>query len=273
MIKLFATDIDHTMYCNELGYIPQEDYEAVEKLISKGVIVCLASSRMYSGVQKEIERLKLIENNGYITVNNGAYTLRLNDNKVLTDIHFTKEQLDHIFQISREMNLGYSITQNKYIITEAYSEIFDYDHKAVGCDIMVTDDVFKYVYENVYQLSFFNDELNMYEICEQLKEKYGDIYNFNVPQRTCTDVSVKGVNKFMGVEAVAKDLGISMDEVACIGDNDNDIPMLEKARLSACVANGSENAKKAAKVVVKSDGEAGVAQFINEYILKELEND
>lgn len=271
MIKLFATDIDHTMYCNELGYIPQEDYDAVAKLIEKGVVVCLASSRMYSGVQKEIDKMGLREHGGYITVNNGALTVRLNDEKVLTDVHFTKEQLEQIFHISREMDLGYSITQNKFIITEAYSEIFDYDHKAVGCDILVTDDVFKYVYENVYQLSLFNDEKNMYEVCTKLQESYGDSYNFNVPQKTCTDVSVKGVNKFMGVEAVAKDLGISMDEVACIGDNDNDAPMLEKARLSACVANGSEMAKKAAKVIVKSDGEAGVAQFINEYVLKELD--
>lgn len=268
MIKLFATDIDHTMYCNEIGEIPQANYQAIEELLKQGVVVCLASSRMYSGVEKEIEKMHLEQYQGYVTVNNGAYTVRLKDRKVLTNQAFSLEQLHQIKQIADQYHLGFAITQNQYNITTSYAKIFDYNHKAVGCDIVITDDVFRYVCEPVYQLTLFHDDLDMYQVCQQLIQEYGDLYNFNVPQTACCDVSIKGVNKYLGVKAIADDLGISMEEVACIGDNDNDVPMLEKAKISACVANGSVLAKQAAKVVVKSDQEAGVAQFIYDYVLK-----
>ena len=39
-------------------------------------------------------------------------------------------------------------------------------------------------------------------------------------------------------------MGITLDEVAAIGDNDNDAVMLEAAGISGCVANGNSTGKR-----------------------------
>ena len=66
---------------------------------------------------------------------------------------------------------------------------------------------------------------------------------------------------------VIKDMGIPLDEVAALGDGDNDAPMLKAAGISGCVGNGSDLAKASADYILKPCKEAGAAEFINRYIL------
>ena len=72
MIKLFATDIDHTLYSSELDLIPEENITAIRKLIDKGVTIALASSRGFDGILPVVDQLGLREHNGYGIVHNGA---------------------------------------------------------------------------------------------------------------------------------------------------------------------------------------------------------
>lgn len=57
------------------------------------------------------------------------------------------------------------------------------------------------------------------------------------------------------------------EEVAAIGDFLNDIEMVEWAQLGGAVGNAHPSLKAIADVVVRSNDEAGVAQFINEHVL------
>lgn len=66
------------------------------------------------------------------------------------------------------------------------------------------------------------------------------------------------VNKASGLEILANHLGISMDEVVCFGDADNDIPMLKAAGMSVAVANANENVKKIAKMITDTNDNGGV---------------
>jgi 3-deoxy-D-manno-octulosonate 8-phosphate phosphatase (KDO 8-P phosphatase) len=69
-------------------------------------------------------------------------------------------------------------------------------------------------------------------------------------------------------EAVRRKLGIPAEETAAIGDDEPDIPMLEAAGLSACPADGTAAARRAATVVLKSAGGAGAVREFVELILK-----
>lgn len=70
-------------------------------------------------------------------------------------------------------------------------------------------------------------------------------------------------SKATGIATVADRFGIAQENTAAIGDYHNDIPMIEWASHSAAVENARPEVKRVAKVVVPSNDEDGVAEYID----------
>jgi 3-deoxy-D-manno-octulosonate 8-phosphate phosphatase (KDO 8-P phosphatase) len=73
------------------------------------------------------------------------------------------------------------------------------------------------------------------------------------------------VNAFLETLSAA---GVSADEVAYVGDDLNDIPLLRRARLGVAVANASAETKENAHYVTTSHGGSGAVREVVELILK-----
>ena len=64
-------------------------------------------------------------------------------------------------------------------------------------------------------------------------------------------------------------LGIKMENVAIIGDDINDLPLMETVGLSVCPSNAVPLVKNKAHIVLKTAGGEGcVREFIDQYLLK-----
>ncbi len=75
------------------------------------------------------------------------------------------------------------------------------------------------------------------------------------------ELCTRGVDKWFGIRPIMDKLGITANEVACIGDYDNDLEMLEACGLPCAVANANEKVKRVAKLVFPSAKEGGVAKL------------
>ena len=75
-------------------------------------------------------------------------------------------------------------------------------------------------------------------------------------------------NKLQVATDTCKKYNIQMNELAYIGDDINDIQLLESAGLSACPANAPDYVKSHANIVLKKNGGEGVFRDFVEYILK-----
>lgn len=75
-----------------------------------------------------------------------------------------------------------------------------------------------------------------------------------------------GVNKATGLEAALKEMNISPENTAGIGDAENDHAFLKFCGYSASVSNALESLKKETDIVTKSARGEGVQDFIN-YLL------
>jgi Cof subfamily protein (haloacid dehalogenase superfamily) len=81
------------------------------------------------------------------------------------------------------------------------------------------------------------------------------------------DIMPEGVSKGSGVRCLADHLGIHMDNVCVFGDNTNDVSMMQCAGTPVCMANGTEDARKAASFVTgKTNNESGFAEWIFRYL-------
>jgi hydroxymethylpyrimidine pyrophosphatase-like HAD family hydrolase len=72
----------------------------------------------------------------------------------------------------------------------------------------------------------------------------------------CLDIMPKGVNKGSGIQRLADNLGISLSEVACIGDSENDLSMFGDTPHSFAMDVARQSVKQSATRVVSSVTEA-----------------
>ena len=83
------------------------------------------------------------------------------------------------------------------------------------------------------------------------------------------DICAKGTNKWAAIKVLTSKLGILDEEVIAIGDNINDVKMIENAGLGVAMKNGSPHVRAMADVVAPSNDDEGVAYIVEKYVLKE----
>lgn len=84
---------------------------------------------------------------------------------------------------------------------------------------------------------------------------------------TNLEINSIGTTKGNALVFLAKHLGINLEAVMAIGDNDNDIAMLEAAGLGVAVENASQAAKKAADFITESQENDGAVTAIKRFVL------
>jgi hydroxymethylpyrimidine pyrophosphatase-like HAD family hydrolase len=67
---------------------------------------------------------------------------------------------------------------------------------------------------------------------------------------------------------ISKRFDIDRQEIIAIGDNENDISMLNYAGLGVAMGNAAENTKKASDIITSTNDEDGVSKVIEKYILE-----
>ena len=75
-------------------------------------------------------------------------------------------------------------------------------------------------------------------------------------------------NKIDSFEALLTETGLEDSEVAYIGDDLNDIPLLMRAELAVAVANAAEETRSVAHLVTRAAGGFGAVREVIEIILK-----
>lgn len=75
-------------------------------------------------------------------------------------------------------------------------------------------------------------------------------------------------DKLTVLKGIAKEMNISLDQIAYMGDDINDIEVLKEVGLSFSVPNGRQEAKDAADIIVSVKGGDGAVREAIEYVLK-----
>ena len=86
---------------------------------------------------------------------------------------------------------------------------------------------------------------------------------------TNIEINPATMNKGKSVKRLADYLGLSMDEVMALGDNDNDISMLEAAGTSVAMGNSTPGALAAATHVTVDYHQSGLAKAVRKLVLHE----
>ena len=84
------------------------------------------------------------------------------------------------------------------------------------------------------------------------------------------EVQQGSFDKEEGYQAILKKHGLSDEEVAYIGDDILDIPILRRVGFSICVADGADEAKKVSHYITQKKGGEGAVREVVEMLLDGL---
>ncbi|MCB5225035.1 MAG: HAD hydrolase family protein [Candidatus Cloacimonadaceae bacterium] len=91
-------------------------------------------------------------------------------------------------------------------------------------------------------------------------------------KRRCQDLRISHLfqkipNKLQIAQGLLKELGLGFNNMLFMGDDWNDIPLMNRAAVSVCPANAPESVKALCDVVTKAKGGHGAVRECIEYVL------
>ncbi len=108
------------------------------------------------------------------------------------------------------------------------------------------------------------DGFEYYE--DMAAEEYPELNTFRSAKNELEFTS-DDTDKGTALKFLTEYLNLKPEEVCAVGDNGNDVSMLKYAGLGLAMGNGTDEAKNAADIVIGSNDEEGLAEFIEEFFL------
>lgn len=264
-IKMICLDIDGTLL-NSKHQI-SEGTKAVIKIASneRQIPVILVSARMPKGILFLQEELEIEQP---IICYSGALILDKSNN-ILSKNIIAANNLKKLNKLVQNEKVHMSL----YKDNEWYVEELDYWAKQESDITNITPKVvdFSSLIEawaqegtgpNKILCMAEPDEINL------LKEKVKD-YDLNIyPSKpTYLEIMPKEASKTSAINVLRKKFNIEQNEILAMGDNYNDMDMIEYAGLGVAMGNAPDKVKKCANKIALTNDEDGVAEAIKEYVL------
>lgn len=263
-IKLFVTDLDGTLL-NKEHQISEENKKAIQEAVAKGVVVTIATGRMYVSALPYAQELGV---DVPIITYNGALIKSVSGEEFFNAYlpeDAVKDMLDYCLKRNWQIQVYsddelYFIERGAY--EKAYEEAVDVEGHAVG-----REKIYDY-YRNVPKMLSITSgaEETDARIAELRKAFAGRFFPVKSNANYAEIIGI-GINKATALERLAQKLGISIDEVMAIGDSNNDLPMLKAAGHSVAMGNANDEVKAACDYVTADCEQNGVAEAIRKYVL------
>lgn len=256
---LLVSDMDGTLL-NSKGKLSEENKKAIEYFVDNGGQFTLATGRMLPSIKRHIHKMKVTLP---VIMYNGTKVYDFNRDEVIWE-KFLEEERKEIVKVVNKINTNVGI--------EIYSDEIVYIYKEcertkrfnnLGYDVIYNID------DNIWSKKWTKalivgekEELDFVET--YLRETYKDNYIVR-SSNVYLEIIPKEVSKGQALKELIIHSELENFKVITVGDNMNDVELLEEAHYGFCISNGSEELKKKSKYIAPSNDENPI-EFIVRWI-------
>ncbi len=288
MIKLLALDLDGTTL-NSLGQVPDANREAIRAAEDAGVLVTIATGRRFRDASPVGIDLGL--NAPLITHNGGLLKYADSEETVHCSLLTTEMSLE-VVRVGKAFGGDALVSTDPHGLgTLLYDRISDdniplkkylrWSESLHGVEIGRSGVAHVPLLEDtladheIVHISFSGNCGSMRELESTLNEEFqGNVTIlatiYPTLDFTLLDILPPGASKGHGVSRLAELNGLTAENVMCIGDNFNDLEMLEYAGTGVVMGNADAKLLERPEFYTTlSNDDAGVATAIGKFILQE----
>lgn len=273
--RLLALDIDGTVV-NSANEVTPRVLGALREAAGAGVRLVLATGRRYSRALPLVEPLGI---DAPVITASGALVKRPQDHRTLYRAEFPGDLLPRLLKVAHRH--GYEAL----LYGDTFAEGFDYYCRGTDVEHPLAKDFFTRNPDchrlwpellhapppGVFAGFCIGTREEMHALHDRFTEELpGELYThvLRSPRYLgyMCEIAPVGVTKWSGVQRLAQEWGIAAEEICAVGDDVNDIPMIEGAGLGVAMANAVEEVQAVAGRIAPSCDEDGVAAVV-EWVL------
>ncbi|MCI8948900.1 MAG: HAD family phosphatase [Lachnospiraceae bacterium] len=267
-IKLLALDLDGTL-TNHEKKVSEKNKQYIRKAQEKGVEIVLASGRPVIGIRPIADVLELWNTGGYILAYNGGQVIECATGRNLIKKTIPMEYCHEICEVAKRFHafpLSYNTkgvicenNTNEYVLKEAFNN---------SIPVIKVGNLEKEVRESKVKFMVVGEPEELKGVSAYLTSIFKGKLNIFFSEPYFLEITPMGIEKASALAKLADNLGIRQDQVMACGDGLNDITMLDYAGLAVAMDNAYIETKKHADYISCSNEDNGVAQAIDQFILK-----
>ena len=249
-------DIDGTLVSFRTHSVPVSALEALERARRAGMRIFISTGRPYA----DMEPVKMVPYDGAVALN-GA-DCRWRDGRVVEKHLIDYKDFRILYEAGLEMDFAVGLELDEGIFVNKVTPPVLELAEAIAHPVPTVCDIDALFREKgcAQMCVYFTSEVE----AEVMRRVPNLIASRWLP--CFADVDPKGVTKASGIEAFAREMGISVAETVAFGDGGNDTPMLVAAGLGVAMGNASDSVKSQADYITSSVDDDGIARALD-YIL------
>lgn len=272
MYKIIVCDLDETLISRGRT-ISSENIEAIRKATEAGVKFVPCTGRGYNSVHHTTTQLGLFDQKDQyvISYNGGAIT----ENKDERQLYFqgiTFEEAEAIYKrgLTYDHICIHIYTPDQVWVRNFYPEEVEYLANRQPCTEIFSDDIDFLKGKEIVKAIYMNTD---YSYLKKIESEITDLtgnMDVSFSSNRYMEFNRKGVSKGNGLKRLCNILGVDIKDTIAIGDNFNDLSMIQEAGLGVGVSNTIADMKPLCDVITENDCDhSAVAEVINRYVLNQ----
>ena len=261
-LKLIAIDMDGTTLRDDKTISPRTK-EAIKRLISRGIIIVPSTGRPSLNL---IEEVLGIEGIDYSITSNGAQLTDYKNKKIIHEAYLPADAaVDTIRRLKSFNGYIYAHSDDKSLnAPDPYGESQKEIPNILKDQKEAIEMMEEYILKNkppiqkIAMLSRSREDQNRVLSSKHLFK------NIHVNSSGANNIEFNSLEASKGIalRRLCRMLNIPREQVAAIGDNENDLSMLRFAGYKVAMGNALASVKKAANEITLTNQEDGVAAFL-----------
>ncbi|MBT2581201.1 Cof-type HAD-IIB family hydrolase [Planococcus sp. ISL-109] len=264
MYKMIAIDLDGTLLTDGLT-ISQDTVTAIQKSMELGIVVTIATGRMYPSAKRFALELGI---DAPLITYQGAMIQAATGGEVLRERLVSFEIAEQLIRIAADKNMHLQVYQDDVLYSAVETaEVMAYS-KEVKVPYTIEPDLLKLAQKGFTKLLFINETDGLDLLQNELQALFGEEAWVEKSKSHYLEVTNPEANKGSALLFLAQQLGIDRSEIIGIGDNHNDSELVKSAGFGIAMGNAVAELKELADYTSFSNNEEGVLHAINKYILE-----
>jgi Cof subfamily protein (haloacid dehalogenase superfamily) len=262
-ISLVLADVDGTLVTEE-KVLTERARNAVNSLQEAGIRFAITSGRPPRGMAMLFDVLDI--ETPIAAFNGGLFVER--DLTILDEKTVPPDVARQAIDLMRAHGLDTWVYSGAdWLITKAVAPHVAREAWTVKFPPKVVADVREHL-QQVVKIVGVSDDLEKVQRCEaEAQAAFGQHATATRSQPYYLDVTNKNANKGAVVEYLSRHVGVPEQEIATIGDQQNDVLMFKRSGFSIAMGNASEEVKAQAAAVTDSYNNEGFAKAMESFIL------
>lgn len=273
--RMIACDLDGTLLLPD-GSITARTVTALRRAAAAGYLVAIATGRNYTESRAIVQRIGDLHDCVFV---GGAMVIDTSSGKTLhrtvmhselaADICRMFESHGHAalaLQDTCETGLDYLITGSIPIATGTRNWL-----RTLKMEVKYQPSLGDYDHRHTLRVGICGTAEQVAGVMPVVQRHYGDrtmMHSLHVPGMDCEVLEVfdPAVNKWEGVQFIARRHHIEPGQIIAMGDDHNDIPMIKNCGLGLAMSNARPALKAVAGRIIGRNTEDGVAVFLEQLL-------